>query len=422
MDTFFKIKEMMLVLACFLLGALSLTINKGYMYPTMLVLLLSFTAILDKQKSILDADDKKIIGVLLLYVVVGLIDTVFHKEPLSNFDLFFRYLIGAWFICYLCRFSVRSDGLWLGYIVGALYVGSYALYAKFYLDMPRVRSAHLNEIHFGNLSMMLGMFCLVGIFWARQYRYSKWLTALLLLGFLFGLIASLLSGTRSGWVGLPFLAIMIYYFFRNEFPKRYVQSGLAGILAVVTLAVVHPETDVLNRIKMVEHDIEKYWQGDANTSIGLRFDMWKTGLLAFSEKPLLGWGETEFDVFQEKMVVEHNLHPEILGFNHLHNQYIEELAIRGLVGFVALLLLFLVPLRMFLKRMNSSDLEVKALAAAGCVAVICMIDFCLTQAMLRITSGVMFFVYNMVFIWALMRSRERDNAHQLAKANTQAQS
>jgi hypothetical protein len=42
-----------------------------------------------------------------------------------------------------------------------------------------------------------------------------------------------------------------------------------------------------------------------------------------------------------------------------------------------------------------------------------MIDFCFTQAMLRITSGVMVFIYFIVFFWAVMRSEERslNNTH-----------
>lgn len=37
-------------------------------------------------------------------------------------------------------------------------------------------------------------------------------------------------------------------------------------------------------------DLALYQEGDSNTSLGIRFELWKQGIVAFSHKPIFGWG------------------------------------------------------------------------------------------------------------------------------------
>ena len=402
-----KIKTLVVSVSLLIGGALSLVAGKAYVLAPFIVFIVSVSAIFERYKSSINRDDLMVVLSLLIYFLVGLLDTLYHGQDWSNMDLFVRYVVAAWLLYYLARYNFDDGYLWYGYALGAILVGAYAVYAKFYLGMYRVETSELNSIHFGNLSMMLGVFCLAGVFWANCQRHKKSLLLLMLFASGLAMTASLLSGTRSGWVGLPLVLFALYSFFSDHFPKRYVVSGFFGGLALLLLIIFIPQTHVIDRVAAAVSDVKNYLQGNSSTSVGLRFEMWKSGYLAFIEKPVLGWGEEDFYAFQKGAVDKNSLNPLILNFNHLHNQYIEELAKRGLIGFLAFLVLLAIPLRLFLKRMRSKDDRVRALAAAGVMAVICMADFCLTQAMLRINSGVMFFIFNLVFIWSLMRSRER---------------
>lgn len=409
---FSTIKMYAVHVGLFMMGAFALVFDNGYAVGPLWLMLLSFTAYWDISKSSIERSDVIFISALLLYFTVGLFDTLVHGQELSNLDLFSRYLLAGWLAFYLSRFKLNSTYLWYGYAAGAIYAGGYAIYASLFLSMKRVEGAGLNAIHFGNLSMMLAVLCLAGILWANQQRYRKSMIALMLFAAFMGVVASLLSGTRSGWIGFPFVIVALYIFYADHFPKNYVRTGLLVALGLLLMVVMMPQTNVLNRVKAAASDIQNYIDGNAKTSVGLRFEMWRTGYHAFLEKPIIGFGEEAFYEYQKRVVEEHGIHKNVLTFNHLHNQYVEELAKRGLLGFIALLLLFFIPLKMFSKRLRSSD-EVRALAAAGFVVVICMVDFCLTQAMLRITSGATFFAFNLVVIWAVMRSSERRPSKQL---------
>ncbi len=412
----YQIKNNLINIAILIMGACSLLFNYGHSYAPFFIFLLSWTAFTEKFKSTIDNDDKKLIGAFYLYFLVVLLDTLIHEEPLSNLDLAVRFAIGGWFIYYLSRYQLSHAMLWTGLVIGAISAGIYAIYAQQFLGMVRVKPeglSSLNEIHFGNLSMMMAMCCFAGIFWANTLKYRRIAISILFVAGLLAVIASLLSGTRSGWLGSPFVLLALYSFFADHFSKKVAVSTATLILAIIIAIVAIPQTHVQGRVLQAKDDIMHYLDGNSSTSSGLRFEMWRSGYAAFKEKPILGWGEQNFYQRQKELVDELQFNPLILTFNHLHNQYVEELAKRGIIGLASLLLLFVVTMRLFFKRLRSPNDKVRALAAAGVISVICMIDFCFTQAMLRITSGVMVFIYFIVFFWAVMRSEERslNNTH-----------
>lgn len=293
----------------------------------------------------------------------------------------------------------------MGYGVGAIGASVWAVYAKFVLDMPRVRTDSLDPINFGNISLLMGLISLTSVFWALEKK-NKPLAAVMLLAFFCGMSASLLSGSRSGWVALPIALFALYKVYEDILRNKVKKAALVVVVAFIAVFAVMPDTGVQHRIGLIYSDIENYMQGHSTTSIGLRFEMWRSAYEAIIQKPVFGWGEAGFYAFQAEVVEELKLNPRILEFKHLHNQYIEELSKRGIIGLAALLLLFVVPFKLFLKKAQQGDQRVKPLAAAGMVVIISMADFCLTQGMLRVTSAVMFFVFTLVFIWCCIRSIE----------------
>lgn len=390
----------------FIFGAFSLLVYGIYSIIPALIFLMSIFLFWIKADRKLDRDDGLFLGSLLIYFAAGVFDTIFHGQNISNLDNFSRYLIAAAVLAYLSRFKMNVSALWLGFATGGLLVGLWAIYQKLYIGIHRVETEDLNSIHFGNLSMLIAVFCMAGIFWANVQKNRVLCLALMISAALMAILASLFSGTRSGWVGFPFVLFALYKIFSDHFPKKKVRAVFIGMILVLVTVVALPQTGVQQRLHAIQGNIEDYISGHTRTSVGLRFEMWRSGWYAFTEKPILGWGEAAFYEVQPKIVEEHKLDVGVIRFNHLHNQYIEELAKRGLVGFVAFLIFLAIPFKLFYSRVDSEYDEVRALAAAGVVGVVCMIDFCLTQAMMRINSGVMFFTFSLVFIWICLRSVE----------------
>ena len=61
------------------------------------------------------------------------------------------------------------------------------------------------------------------------------------------------------------------------------------------------------------------------------------------QKPLLGWGQTDYDARKRELVAQGRVSPVLLGFNHAHQEWLDMFAKRGLVGVLGLALFLAVP-------------------------------------------------------------------------------
>ena len=102
------------------------------------------------------------------------------------------------------------------------------------------------------------------------------------------------------------------------------------------------ELPIQQRVDQVFVDINNYLDGNPYSSVGYRFELWKASYYAFLEKPLFGWGWTNFNVAKEFVFNEGDIAP-IRDFGHPHNQYFLFLVETGLVGLLSLLAFMLWP-------------------------------------------------------------------------------
>lgn len=52
-----------------------------------------------------------------------------------------------------------------------------------------------------------------------------------------------------------------------------------------------PNNRIMERINVAQKDIQLYLdKNNGNTSLGARFEMWKSAIAMAKEKPLFGWG------------------------------------------------------------------------------------------------------------------------------------
>ena len=225
-----------------------------------------------------------------------------------------------------------------------------------------------------------------------------------------GFLASFLSGTRGAWAAMPVGLFGIYSRYKEILGIDRKKIAYVLLASSVCLFAIASETGIKGRLAEIVSDIEKYQQDDLTTSIGLRLEMWRSGYYAFVEKPLFGWGEQAFFEFQKRLVEDLGLQPEITDYNHIHNQYIQELAVRGVVGWCALMALIVVPFWIFRRKSSSQNYRVNTLAVAGMLCIISMSIFCLTQSMLRINSAIIIFLFSLVFLWGSIRSAENEDS------------
>src|SRR5699024_10328143 len=140
----------------------------------------------------------------------GVRNVLYHGESSHYFDKPVGFLLAPFGLLLLISFRPCVHAWWAGVAVGAISSGRGSMEQRFYLHMHRA-DGHTNAIQYGNLSMLLGLWCWGGLMWARRrVRHRPLWVLFLAAGALLGITASLLSGSRGGWVGLP-LVILVFY-------------------------------------------------------------------------------------------------------------------------------------------------------------------------------------------------------------------
>ncbi|MFD1383508.1 O-antigen ligase family protein [Rhodanobacter aciditrophus] len=388
--------------------ALSLVVPNGYSIGMAVLFIAGLSVPFLKDKIKLTTGDLLLVVVFFIYflLMVGFVYLDgWHTRELDRPSRFL-FVIPAFLLMLYC--NGPKVALWLGAIIGSFGALGIAVYERFALNYSRAKGGE-HPIMFGDTSMLLGLLCAVAalyFFSKRQFAY----TVIALLAALSGVLGSLLSGSRGGWVAVPLILFFLLWQSRELLGKKLI-VGLLLIGAVSLGAILSvPSLGVTQRLQAAVHNVEAYVAGNPNTSVGLRFEMWKANLYLFTTSPIVGVGEYHGMELKKQLADQGKMAPAAAQFSHAHNEYIDALGLRGIVGFLALMAVYLVPLRLFLAKMRKykDNWNVKAYSMAGALVPMSYMDFALTQSMFSHNIGVMMYVFPIAFFWAATRWAERE--------------
>lgn len=395
-------------LAVWLFGALALVVPSGYSLGALLLVLGSIVLLFSRPRLGLSRQDAWVMLAMLGFCLAGLWEVLVLQQEWREFDKPSRFLLAIPATLLVMAYPPRLAWLWSGLVVGAVGVGAWAIWQKLLVGVDRA-TGYTYVIQFGDISMLMGILCLAGLGWAMiQPRRKTWL-GLLLLGALGGLLGSLLSGSRGGWVGLPFVLLVLYAAYGETMSRRLKVALAALCVAGAAVAYAVPQFGVQHRVNGAFEDIAQYVSGEGRTSsVGARFEMWRGAGLLIAERPLLGWGESgyyrEMNRLAEQGVINERVAER---YGHPHNEFLNAFTKQGIVGLLSLLALYLVPLKLFARKLKAADMELRSLAVAGTLLPVAYIDFGLTQSLMEHNSGAMVYAFWLAILWGCFQARRR---------------
>ncbi|MGF1758122.1 O-antigen ligase family protein [Photobacterium sagamiensis] len=402
----------------FLFAPLCLTVDGGYNLIPMLLLVLALPLLFRAKKTPLTQELKWLIAAFFGYFILFPISVYFDGGRFSDIDQASRAVMAVIILLLLLRYPPKFGWLLNSFAAGSLASGAVAIHQVLLLNQPRAFAAYINAIQGGNIAMSLGLLSLCGaVFYLKQQRNTHALVFLIAAAA--GIVGSLLSGSRGGWIGLPVIIAALIYLNRSWLSRRCYLTILLAILAVSTV-FLQPSSGMQQRFNAIGYDIAQYQNGNSNTSIGIRLDLWKSAYYSIKEKPLFGWGVNGRHTSQLEQVKANIISQRLYGYSfHAHNQYLEDTSIRGLLGLVALLGLFAVPLVIYKRYSRStSSAQQTALASCGVVFVVSVASYCLTQSFLSHNSGIIFYCFVTICIIASLVSLNNEQEEkQLASLN-----
>lgn len=299
----------------------------------------------------------------------------------------------------IARAAVRVDlrhAIWLGAVVGSLAAATAAVAMLAFTATSRPTMA-VNPIHFGEMALVLGAVSVVSRRMAKgdPRTVSRW-TLVAVSG---ALTAAILSHSRGGWIAVPVLVLLALWHHRRSGGQRiarYLVALSLFLVPVVLVAVMANDRAALRALDRGFGETVAYVETSgadetAATSIGTRFEMWRSAFAGFRQDPGLGigWGRMD-DRFAEDVAAGVR-NERMLEHDHPHNQYLSHLASGGIVGLASLLALLGVPALICARAFLRGD-ESRCLGGVGLVVISGYAVFALTDSVLESASPLAFYV------------------------------
>ena len=286
-----------------------------------------------------------------------------------NFDAPFRIALCATIFCAISRGWLSIVGkepitfLWVKYTFPSMLLFTFLFRPSWstHWGVNRVTTYFVDALTFGNLTLLFSMLCFATIT-ALGNRLTFLERVFLGISFFIGIYLSVMSGSRTGWLGVP---VLLYVWMVSFALSKYGKTKTFAIVftVLITLSLLVPlQPILLNKIILIYSEISQYKWDDINpdNSVGMRVSFYRMGYFYFMEKPLIGWGDLGWMQLIDS--------PEIIKFttsytrefakNGFHNEYITSAVRSGLWGLVSSICLFLLPL-IFISKFNNQRFNIK---------------------------------------------------------------
>jgi O-antigen ligase len=393
----------------FLTGAVALVMPSGYslgFYGLSFAGLLVWLAVRNR---LFGKDVLLFVVPVLVYAIGQLVQGLLEQFTWRSVDPVMPFLMLGFGVWFLRRYKPSADWFWSGLAVGA--IGAACFAADQALVLGGRAGGYLHPIMFGNIALLLGVLCMVRALITLQLT---WMNALMWLGFASGVMASVWSQTRGGWVAI----VLVFFWILAHATRQWswlrrlaTATALVGCLGVLGLQlglgkVVHSRVSVA--IAETTAFIESNQQ---DSPVGSRLAMWRFAVQHISDAPWLGVGKQGWVALRDHGVANGELSAAyISNLDHVHSEYLDAVLKHGLIGLLLMLVLYLAPMFLFFRPyLNALNREVKSLAMAGMVIPMMYMDFGLTQVFLSHNSGRMVLVSLWMCAAALLLNAIEDN-------------
>lgn len=323
------------------------------------------------------------VAVLLLFVISTIASNTvsgWSDASIRWFEAVSRILFAIPLFLYLRAYPGVVLYLLRAVPIAAAITGGYVA-AAVILEGVRVYGPY-NPIFIGNAAILFVITSLVTMHYPTYP--ARYRIPIHLAGAAIGMVAVVLSGTRSAWlVALLVLPLAVYFAVNRisdpRFRRRLAFGALVVAAAVILAGFVAQPRLTQNRLAAAVEQTGDYLTAEtreqrfaaAAASVGIRLEQWRAGLQIFADHPLFGVGVGNTGREINRRIEDGDISPSIEvpaeyvdDPVHLHSAYVDALVFKGIVGLFALVCLLFYPVALGMQRSYR--------AAAGRGFVICV--------------------------------------------------
>lgn len=364
---------------------LLLLIAKGGMNALFFLLVITSLVAIFKQgqsrKEIFDSNAILFSAAMSSGIIAIFLSQLYHgKFDPHPYDAASRFLLAIPIYLALRKINIRAIAV-LQYAmplgaISALFTILFLQHAPLY-GGTRLANSFINPIHLGGMGLILGLLSLFSINWQRHD--ARYVVALKLFGLLAGVYLSVETASRGAWLAVPF--IMLAWIFLQNHNGKFINTLYA--LALFTLIMVgsYFSIDVIHqRIDSIYQDLVSFYNGQRDTSVGIRLQHWIAALHLYKQNPVFGVGSDGFAQSMSAMSEAGLITARAakLGEGEVHNQILANLVNLGIFGLIANLMVYFVPLLIFIRSLKFGSKLTKSPSMMGICLVLGYLTFGLT--------------------------------------------
>jgi O-antigen ligase len=250
----------------------------------------------------------------------------------------------------------------------------------------RYTTALLDLCTFGQQICLLGLLQFYLLVFHPPRSRIVW--ALSIVAILLAAKMGIAAGGRGGWIAVPPLLVIAALLYKG---KKVKVLALILVTLIAVGGVIAVNQKFRDRLTSIYSETTAWFAGDATAGGSGRLTLMAISWELIKDNPIKGyahkhnlWGPVyRMDpnrYSREGFTYESTeYHRYTLCDTGEHNQYLHELLINGIFGFIAQVLLLLGPLIVFASRIRGSDGDAYAAAAIGVGFVVAFMVFGLTQ-------------------------------------------
>ncbi len=283
--------------------------------------------------SIKENVDSKFFMIVFVMMVYSVFSYYYHGS--SSREL--RAIIGCFiFISILPRGIVSEVFVKLLVVMSSISAFVSTFYFSVYLQLSR-DAWPINAIPHGAMVASVAVFSLVFIF--NSNKKSDYIV--FTLSFFMSVVAVMLNQSRGIWLALILSSVVVVAF--NIRIKDIKIKHIMVVFTLITLGLYMAYPKVKERLYQTKNEIIQIKSGDINTSLGIRFQLWKAASITALNHPVIGSGDL-YHQDLKKLADEGYVSKQTAEYTHYHNQYLDKLVKSGVLGLVLLFCVILIPL------------------------------------------------------------------------------
>ncbi len=334
-----------------------------------LLLLLGFSVLKGLRKGVgplyMKPYEKWFLGVFALYGLVSIISFLYwpaNRESHMRVEDDLKFIICIFLYLLLRRYEFNAQWL-LGLFVALVFMmgltsmsqyGGFALVADLF-PLDQRASAGVNPMRYAVIALISS--CVVINYRLAIKSGGFRLKTLLIVAGSMGLVACALTQTRGVWIAIPLLILLYGYYAFKKGNRKYFIATLFGGGLIVGVGV---QTDfVQKRVDATVKNVQQYRSGSTHTSLGMRLDVYKVSYVLIKGRPVWGYGLGSFQggvaLMAERGVMSDDIYRQVSVLRTPHNEFIQALVERGVIGLIATIMLFFVPGCIFYRAAKSKS-------------------------------------------------------------------